>query len=352
MVGYDGRVKILDFGVVKSLGQVSKTQAGQLKGKLAYASPEQLRERPLDRRADVFALGVVLWESLCVGRLFSNKDPAVAIRRILEGKVRAPSFFRPLIPIVLDEICLKALAVDPAQRYQSAEELQDALNSVLKSAEDYAGRKSLAAYMQELFAERIDIDAETLRQVAEAEEADGIVELDALEVEELSEIESPHEASDVVVIGELQSGSRQRVVLITAATAMVVALMAVLVWKSGAPESVAPAVNAEVPAMVAEADDRIAAGTLSGPNSALDVLLAAKKLDPDNTEVLGRLGALADKFEQLADIAAQAGNLSEAATHLQAALNADPKRTKAAEKMREIEELVRSRPLPIKKGTD
>jgi serine/threonine protein kinase len=123
MIDVDGGVKVLDFGVAKASARIQITRDGQMKGKLSYMSPEQLQGMPVDRRADVFACGVVLWEALTRRRLFVGEDASEVLRKILRDEVPPPSQWMPGLSLEVDQVVLRALSKDPEQRYQTAEEL-------------------------------------------------------------------------------------------------------------------------------------------------------------------------------------------------------------------------------------
>ncbi|WP_434041506.1 MULTISPECIES: serine/threonine-protein kinase [Sorangium] len=127
LVGEDGVARVLDFGVAKSAGRAQITRDGQLKGKLAYMSPEQIAGEPLDRRADVYSAGVVLWETLTGERLFEGRGEALSILRLLQAGVDPPSARRPGVPAELEAITLRALARDPEDRFPTARAMALAL---------------------------------------------------------------------------------------------------------------------------------------------------------------------------------------------------------------------------------
>ncbi|WP_437337913.1 serine/threonine-protein kinase [Sorangium sp. So ce394] len=129
LVGEDGVARVLDFGVAKSAGRAQITRDGQLKGKLAYMSPEQIAGEPLDRRADVYAAGVVLWETLTGERLFEGRGEALSILRLLQAGVDPPSARRPGVPPELEAITLRALARGPEDRFPTAREMALALEA-------------------------------------------------------------------------------------------------------------------------------------------------------------------------------------------------------------------------------
>ncbi|MHB8416753.1 MAG: serine/threonine-protein kinase [Myxococcales bacterium] len=115
-----GVVKVLDFGIAKAESNVMRTQVGMVKGKVAYMAPEQLRQQPLDARADVFALGAVLHELLAGARLFRRKEPLAAMRAILKEPIPSPSAGRPGLSPKLSAVAMRALARAPDERYPSA----------------------------------------------------------------------------------------------------------------------------------------------------------------------------------------------------------------------------------------
>jgi len=154
VVLYDGTVKVVDFGIAKANDRVSTTtQDGQLKGKYAYMSPEQIRNEPLDRRSDVFSLGIVLWEALTLHRLFYATNVAATLMQILEAPRVAPSQIRPEISPAIDAVALKALAVDPRDRFQTAGEMRAALEDAIW--ESRCTSSDINAYMTAVFNERI-----------------------------------------------------------------------------------------------------------------------------------------------------------------------------------------------------
>jgi serine/threonine-protein kinase len=157
-VTYDGQVKLVDFGVAKAACQSHETRAGVIKGKLAYLAPEQATGHSLDRRADLFGVGVMLWEALS-GRRFSSGaiDVAIIHNRIhgLEPRIRAVV---PDAPPELADICDRAMAVDPEARFTTAREFQEALKNALESSLPQRKLPSLASVVSEAFAaERTEV---------------------------------------------------------------------------------------------------------------------------------------------------------------------------------------------------
>jgi serine/threonine-protein kinase len=147
-----GGVKLLDFGIAKAAMEIpteSQTQVGLVKGKLSYVSPEQIRGAAIDGRSDVFALGVVLWESLTGKRLFFDKNDFQTMKNVLERPVPPPSVQRADVPTVLDFIVLRALERDPAKRYPDAKAMAIELETFLQDAR-FAPR-AMIKMLEELF---------------------------------------------------------------------------------------------------------------------------------------------------------------------------------------------------------
>lgn len=131
MIGYDGIVRVMDFGVAKAAGQLAMTMPGTQKGKVPYMSPEQIRGKPIDRRSDVFALGIVLWECTVGKRLFKDENNLRSAARVLKGKVPKPSQLMTAYPPALEKIIMKALEPKAKRRFQTARELGAALDEFL-----------------------------------------------------------------------------------------------------------------------------------------------------------------------------------------------------------------------------
>lgn len=157
-VTYAGPTKIVDFGVARSKSQSQdRTVAGELKGKIAYMCPEQLREEPVDRRADIWSLGVVLWEVTVGRRLFRRKTDAGTVYAVLHDDVPRPQSFRPDYPPELAAIALRALERDRDRRYPTALDFARALEQWLASTRKPTGTGEVSEYMHSLFAEQIAV---------------------------------------------------------------------------------------------------------------------------------------------------------------------------------------------------
>jgi serine/threonine-protein kinase len=159
-LSYSGEVKLLDFGIAKAAGAISATHEGTIKGKLGYSAPEQFLQSEVDCRADLYAVGVMLWEALGRRRRRMADTPAATYQaRIsgLEPKIREVC---PDVPRVLAEICDRATAPDPADRYDTAADFQRELEEYLDQVSRPPGQRELAALLDRHFqAERLEVRA-------------------------------------------------------------------------------------------------------------------------------------------------------------------------------------------------
>jgi serine/threonine protein kinase len=131
IVGVDGVPRVLDFGVAKAAGRLQVTRDGQIKGKIAYMSPEQIRSSGTDRRTDIYAAGAVLWEALAGARLFHADNDVAVLAKVLEGKVPPPSALTKGIPPELDAIVAQALSKSPDDRFATARDMARMLDGVV-----------------------------------------------------------------------------------------------------------------------------------------------------------------------------------------------------------------------------
>jgi serine/threonine protein kinase len=161
-LAYDGHVKLIDFGVAKVKSRGS-TLAGALKGKLRYMSPEQaVRGGEIDRRADVYALGIVLWEMLTARECFPGDSDLAVLELVRDPQVRPPSELRAGIPPALDAAVMKALAPEPADRFQSAQEMRRALVDAVPAA-SLIDAADLAALLTAVMPDEVERDQKQLR---------------------------------------------------------------------------------------------------------------------------------------------------------------------------------------------
>ena len=150
IITFEGQVKVVDFGIAKARDNSIRTQAGQIKGKLGYVAPEAILGKPVDARADIFAIGATLYLFLSGRPAFSGATPMEIFERSLKPPP-APSDVNSRVPPVLDQICVKALAQDRDLRYRTAGEVRAALDDYLQSTGRPLGPPQLSQFMRILF---------------------------------------------------------------------------------------------------------------------------------------------------------------------------------------------------------
>jgi len=150
LISQEGDIKLCDFGIAKAASKASHTQAGALKGKLQYMSPEQAWGRTIDKRSDIFALATVLFEMLTGRKLFSGDNELSILEQVREARVVRPSQFNDEVTPEIDNIVIKALQKDPANRYQTAGEMERDVNAILYTFRPTPTSADLAIYMHRL----------------------------------------------------------------------------------------------------------------------------------------------------------------------------------------------------------
>jgi serine/threonine-protein kinase len=164
LVGTDGIARITDFGVARASTRLSATRVGQLKGKIAYMAPEQaMGKSDVDRRADVFAAGIVLWEVLAGKRLFKAENEAGTLSRVLSDKIADPREMNPSIDAEVAAVCMKALERDRDKRFATCAQFADALERGATTASKVASARELAAYVAAVIGHEITQQREAVR---------------------------------------------------------------------------------------------------------------------------------------------------------------------------------------------
>ncbi|HEY0191815.1 MAG TPA: protein kinase [Kofleriaceae bacterium] len=166
MVGYDGAIKVLDFGIAKADERATQTMGGTIKGKYGYMSPEQCKGNPIDRRSDIFALGIVLYELATLRRAFKGKDDFETMKRIVAGDLVLPTTIVPGFPRELEAIILTALANDASARFQTAQEMIEALDAFAVRAQLTGSNTAMSRFMTQLFGVRKEPWIEQATQAA------------------------------------------------------------------------------------------------------------------------------------------------------------------------------------------
>jgi serine/threonine-protein kinase len=169
LIGTNGTVKLVDFGVAKAVGRISEaTRAGQLKGKFGYMSPEQALGKGVDRRSDIFSLGIVLFELTTSRRLFRGEHDIETLRLVISGTIPKPTLIDPKYPPELERIVLKALERNVSARYQTAAELEHDLRAYLKAERLIVPQSGVAGILKRVLGERIEQRRKAVRSALKA----------------------------------------------------------------------------------------------------------------------------------------------------------------------------------------
>jgi TonB family protein len=299
LISQEGDIKLCDFGIAKAASKASHTQAGALKGKLQYMSPEQAWGKTIDKRSDIFALGTVLFEMLTARKLFTGENEMSILEQVRIAHVEPPSKFNDEITPEIDRIVLKSLEQEPANRYQTAAEMARDIDSVLYAMRPTPTSADLAIYMHRLH-------AAAPVPVAPAP----IVEARPVIAPPPKPVVTPPPTPPGVMMPSWESKDRQQkkppVGLIAAAAVVVIAAIGGFLWWRGRPASAKPAaVVARIPAPVVTrpptntvpppAVTETAAAATIAPSTTQPPALDAAKI---NEEVQKRLAAERAKLEE------------------------------------------------------
>ena len=155
LLTYDGQVKVVDFGIAKASTQSSRTRTGALKGKVAYMAPEHAMAQPLDRRSDVFCIGILLWE-MTTGRSLYRRDSELAtLKAVTEVDAPRPSRVIAKYPRDLEKLVMKTLARSPAERWATAAELIDAIDELARRRRWSLGPPTITGLMARVFSDEL-----------------------------------------------------------------------------------------------------------------------------------------------------------------------------------------------------
>ena len=154
MIGFDGNAKLVDFGIAKSTEQLDATRTGVIKGKVSYMAPEQCRGRRIDRRTDVFALGILLYEMTTGRRLFPGDTDFAVMSKIVDGVYVRPREVDPEYPPGLEAIIVRALQLEPEDRYPTAAEVQSEIEAFARQSDLRVSPLTLSKFMLDTFGEQ------------------------------------------------------------------------------------------------------------------------------------------------------------------------------------------------------
>jgi serine/threonine-protein kinase len=252
---YAGETKLVDFGVAKASLNTVKTETGVLKGKVTYMSPEQARGTTTDRRSDLFAMGIILWEAVTGKRLFVGEALTI-LNKLINEPVPPPSSTDPSVPPALDAIIARALAMSPDDRFQTAEEMRNALEAYIRDTGPPISRRDLGEALTSMFG---DAHAHVRERIAAHMAGLGSGDSDKVtslldsepDVPELSELLQPTTASsptDSLQAGEVDGRARARRSLaapLAVALVAAIGIAGLVMYHRGGP-SVLPAASTPI----------------------------------------------------------------------------------------------------------
>ncbi|MCP4677282.1 MAG: protein kinase [Deltaproteobacteria bacterium] len=229
LVSYDGFVKLIDFGVALARGRMSHTDAGTVKGKIGYMPPEQIKGLPMDRRSDLFPLGITLYQMITGHHPFPGDSEAERMQKVLKGAYAWPGLLIDDLNPMLEKIILTAMANSPDERYPTAMDMHDHIEEYIRSVGVDVGNSALSKLMHSFFEEEHAQHTKKLR--AHREQGTGqIVTRQAPEVQETEDEDKTEAATPMALQEEDRRTKRQRsrfVPIAVAAAVLVIATIAV-----------------------------------------------------------------------------------------------------------------------------
>ena len=172
IIGYDGSVRVLDFGIASAAERLHTTRNGTIKGRFAYMAPEQMRGMPVDRRADLWSLGVVCWEGLAQKRLFKRDTEAETVLAVTQDPLPVLAECGHPVPSAMAKVAFQALSRNRDERYGTAREMGLELSRFASASLVPVGMAEVSLWMSRLFAQRIDEKRASMREAARAAEID------------------------------------------------------------------------------------------------------------------------------------------------------------------------------------
>lgn len=289
LVGVDGIPRLLDFGIAKAMGRAANTRGAQLKGKIAYMSPEQITGSPVTRQTDIWGSAIVLWQSLTGCKLFQAQNDAETLYQILEGEIAPPSRHRKDVPPELDAVVLRGLERDPADRFATAQEMVVAFEKTVPMMSQHevaewvnriagpnlAKRSSRLAEIESLSA---DVRVPLTDPPPPPDPNRAVVVVAGDEDQAKPVLDSPYMTgmADTLPPPEETKPARKRAGLIAAIAAAVLALVAVISWQLVRPSAPAAAVpsaaepSAEIAGPVSSASGALSAAAPEASSAALE----------------------------------------------------------------------------------
>jgi len=288
---YDGQVKLVDFGIAKTVNS-GETKAGIFKGKIQYVSPEQYTGGEIDRRADIYSAGVVLWEAVTGRRMWQDVRDLTVMHRVGTGDIPRPTSVDPRVPAHLETMCMKALALRKEDRYPTAAAFQADVEDFLRELGSRVSARDVGALASAKFADdRAQIKSlieDQLRLVRENPESQSLVPTVTLQQDTSSR---PRATEASLFLAFAPPSNRRRNVVIALGTVLAAILVGLVLWSSPTPTPTAGAAPAS--AVSVAAPSAAASQLASEPSAASPPAPAATpqvkltlEIEPENARVL------------------------------------------------------------------
>ena len=279
LLSYSGVVKIVDFGIAKATNKNSGlTEDGHVKGKSAFMSPEQMRSKPIDRRADIFAMGIVLYLVTTGRHPFRGQDAIQTMRNVCEKPPVPPGSLVKDYPAKLSEVVLRALAKDPTRRFSTAYDMLSALEEAVPGCLEASFERDVANFLSELFGDRA---AQRRAALAEAQEqADRVLELEGGSTQRAWLAGGTRGSSRVKLpsdeFGFARSVRRKHLIAVAGAAATLLVGAGVLALRSGSKDETERAGERGLGASAARAGERHVSGSAGNADAARGYRAAAR----------------------------------------------------------------------------
>jgi serine/threonine-protein kinase len=230
LISYDGFVKLIDFGVAWARNKLAHTESGALKGKIGYISPEQILGQAVDRRSDIFSVGVLLYIMSTLSHPFPGKSDAERLNKIISGQIQPPSEIRSDVHPGIERIILKAMAASPADRYSNAQEMAEDLTSFIVSIGETVKPQELGKLVSTEFEKEKPVHEASLKAYRAAR-GDGSSYTSDVAAEAMSETEpGSHRSRSTPISFAEPPRSKMRLAVISALVLSVIAVMISLFW--------------------------------------------------------------------------------------------------------------------------
>ncbi len=335
-ITYEGKIKILDFGIAKTESQTGQTQVGTIKGKVAYMSPEQAASQTIDQRSDLYAVGILLYEMVTGERMY-NGDTYQMLSKVATADFVAAEKIAPNQPEQIYDILNRALAKQPGQRYQTCRQMRDDIKTLLHSQPLQSSADDLAKFMLALFATEYAKDQQVVRQVLNAplNHSDSVSttlnsEMETVTIDKPLVHAQPDQKTDNYMSerkGELTAIPKTNS-LLSIIIFLICCAAGIWFWYEPEPsrQDDVSFKQEKTTELLSKARNSLKKDRLTIPrrNSAMHYYQQVLKENPENPEAKAGLNKIADRYAQLAKKELDRSNFDQANRYIQKGLSINP----------------------------